>query len=229
VHGKNLFEELFLIVLFSRLTFRSTRGSGRNLTGEITLWGRRGVTRVEPRWAGSAPVGGVARRWGVSTLVGPAGLTWRGRTPTGGGSKYLYSGVGPLPGTHPGWSTLLKWIPVGTNVNSTGWAARSPGSTAKVLRHRAGLVQLRLPSRVVTWVSSTTRAVLGGTPSSKKITPTNAGGAWRAGRRPHVRGVAMNPVDHPHGGGQGKTSGGRPGVTPWGRLTRGVPTGRPRK
>jgi large subunit ribosomal protein L2 len=52
---------------------------------------------------------------------------------------------------------------------------------------------------------------------------------WRLGRRPHVRGTAMNPVDHPHGGGQGKTSGGRPSVSPWGILTKGYPTRAPSK
>jgi large subunit ribosomal protein L2 len=57
----------------------------------------------------------------------------------------------------------------------------------------------------------------------------NAGASRRLGIRPHVRGVAMNPIDHPHGGGEGKTSGGRPSVTPWGKLTKGQPTRKPKK
>lgn len=208
-------------MLFSRLVFRSKRGSGRNHAGGITLWGRRGTIRVQPRWGISLP--GVSRRWGTTTRVGSAGLTWR--EPTTRGGSWFYTTTGPLPGHHPGWSTLLKWIPVGTNVNSIGWAARSPGVFAKVLRHRGGLVQLRLPSRVVTWLGALTQATLGqvGTFHPRQAL-SNAGGAWRRGLRPRVRGVAINPVDHPHGGGQGKTSGGRPGTTPWGRLTRGVPT-----
>jgi len=61
------------------------------------------------------------------------------------------------------------------------------------------------------------------------LTLKNAGSSRRLGIRPHVRGVAMNPVDHPHGGGEGKTSGGRPSVTPWGKITKGQPTRNPKK
>lgn len=220
-------------MLFFRLSFLSRRGAGKNNTGRTTLWGRHQTIQNQPWWV-SSPLG-VARIWNSTTQVGPRGLTWQ--APTGGAKK------GPLnrwvcttdkalpPGSPSGWSTLLKWIPVGTQVSATGWAARSPGSSAKVLRHRGGLVQLQFPSRVVVWLSSTLRATLG---ASSFLTPNRgvngvlhtAGAAWKKGKRPHVRGVAINPVDHPHGGGQGKTSGGRPGVTPWGRLTRGVPTRR---
>ena len=61
-------------------------------------------------------------------------------------------------------------------------------------------------------------------PDQKNIKIGKAGRSRWLGRRPHTRGVAMNPVDHPHGGGEGKTSGGRPSVTPWGKITKGQPT-----
>lgn len=223
--GKNLSEPLFLTVLFSRLSFLSRRGAGKNNTGRTTLWGRHQTRQLQPWWV-SSPLG-VARVWNATTQVGLQGLTWR--APHGGTHPWVCTTDKALPpGSPSGWSTLLKWIPVGTQVSATGWAARSPGSAAKVLRHRGGLVQLQFPSRVVVWLSSTLRATLGVSPivrpTSKKL--FTAGAAWKKGKRPHVRGVAINPVDHPHGGGQGKTSGGRPGVTPWGRLTRGVPTRR---
>lgn len=208
-------------MLFSRLAFRSCRTAGKNISGQTTLWGRHAVTRVEPWWVGSPS--GVARQWDETTQVGPGGLTWRVKSSRVGGFTCTTRGALP-PGSPPGWSTLLKWIPVGTPVSMTGWAARAPGSSAKVLRHRGRLVQLRFPSRLVCWVSSSLGATLGSAGGVHPPRVTSAGGSWRAGLRPRVRGVAINPVDHPHGGGQGKTSGGRPGTTPWGRLTRGVPT-----
>lgn len=212
-------------MLFSRLFFFSRRGAGKNHTGQTTLWGRRGTIRSQPWWTFSPP--GVARVWNTTTQVGPQGLTWRGRAPRAGGVSFLCTTQGALPpGSPPGWTTLLKWIPVGTEVHAAGWAARALGSAAKVLRHRGGLVQLRFPSKVVVWISSSLEATLGLGGGKNVVKGSTAGAAWKEGRRPRVRGVAINPVDHPHGGGQGKTSGGRPGVTPWGRLTRGVPTRR---
>lgn len=215
--------------------YHHRRGSGRSHTGGITLWGRRGVRRWNP-------LGGQLPQWGILPSVGRiwstrlatvgvtrGGLTWASppRWATRGG--YIVSTWGPLPPNSPsGWSTLLKWIPVGTSIGGLTWAVHSPGSAAKVLRHRGGLTQVRLPSGCQTWLANTVGATLGVTQLAQPPEWTRAGDAWRAGWRPHVRGTAMNPVDHPHGGGQGKTSGGRPGVTPWGRLTRGVKTARPR-
>jgi len=63
----------------------------------------------------------------------------------------------------------------------------------------------------------------------KNVSLSKAGRSRWLGRRPVVRGVAMNPVDHPHGGGEGKTSGGRPSVSPWGKLTKGPRTRNPKK
>jgi large subunit ribosomal protein L2 len=124
-------------------------------------------------------------------------------------------------------STLcLRWVPVGTLVNSVGTVGRAPGVAVKVLRHRNNFTECRLPSRKTCWISSLTLCRVGqqGNDKVKYLSYKKAGQNFWLGNRPSVRGVAMNPIDHPHGGGQGKTSGGRPGVTPWGRLTKGART-----
>lgn len=109
---------------------------------------------------------------------------------------------------------------------------RSASAAATLLRHLSPSLSLvRLPSGQLRLFPSSTLATLGTVaPPSQPPRPLGrAGSARLRGKRPTVRGVAMNPVDHPHGGGQGKTSGGRPSVSPWGRLTKGKRTrSRPR-
>lgn len=207
------------------------RGAGRNHSGGITLWGRRAVRRWGPH-RGAPPVGGVYRVWatptgGSSLVVSAGGLTFwarRGRPRRG---DYFATSWGPLPG-RPGWTTLLRWTAVGAVVSEVARAGRARGVHLKVLRHRRGTSEVRFPSRSTTWLDSNTLCTAGGVahPGWKHLTLSKAGNTWAQGGRPRVRGVAMNPVDHPHGGGQGKTSGGRPGVSPWGRLTKGKPTRR---
>lgn len=215
------------------LTHPDRRGAAR--PDGITLWGRRATrtTGVTPT-VGVTPVvrvwhrlvtrpGGPAR----GAAVGPAGLIHGvapARTHRPGG--YAVTSWGPAP-ARPGTTLPLRWVPVGTSVwGVPGGAARAPGAAAKVLRHRAGRVELRLPSRRTTWTAAAGLCGVGHPAGYPAGPARRAGDTHRRGGRPRVRGVAMNPVDHPHGGGQGKTSGGRPGVTPWGRLTRGVPTRR---
>jgi len=105
---------------------------------------------------------------------------------------------------------------------------KAPGTSAKVVRHINSEVLVRLPSGVERWFNDQCIATLGVISFSlstfnKYIT---AGYMRRLGWRPHVRGVAMNPVDHPHGGGEGKTSGGRVSVSRWGWLTKNQKTTR---
>jgi large subunit ribosomal protein L2 len=117
--------------------------------------------------------------------------------------------------------------------NCGGQIARSSGSFCKILQkdYKKKLVKIKLPSLEERFVNILCRATVG--PIKNKFCHINklnkAGNSRWLGRRPKVRGVAMNPVDHPHGGGEGKTSGGRPSVTPWGRITIGKSTRSKRK
>jgi len=105
---------------------------------------------------------------------------------------------------------------------------RSAGSYVKLVQKdfEKGYARVRLPSKKEINLSLNVRGVFGVVSNSPNRTKdlSKAGRSRWLGWRPSVRGVAMNPVDHPHGGGEGKTSGGRPSSTPWGRLTRGQPT-----
>ena len=127
----------------------------------------------------------------------------------------------------------IKNIPVGTLVHNVelrpgkgAQMARSAGSFVQVLGKEGEYAQLRLRSGEVRKVLVTCRATIGqvGNLEHENISLGKAGRNRWKGIRPRVRGVAMNPVDHPHGGGEGRTSGGRPSVTPWGKPTKGYKT-----
>lgn len=136
----------------------------------------------------------------------------------------------PLP-CITGYAMALKYILVGLDVHSIMFAVRSSGTKAKVLRQEPDYTLLKLPSGLIRRFPNFVIASLGALSNSKKrlYKFAKAGQTFVLGKRPHVRGTAMNPVDHPHGGGQGKTSGGRPSVTPKGRLTKGYKTNRKNK
>ena len=104
--------------------------------------------------------------------------------------------------------------------------ARSAGSYARIMATEAGMVTLKLPSGEMRMVSENCLATIGtvGNKSHENISIGKAGRSRWLGRRPKVRGVAMNPVDHPHGGGEGRTSGGRHPVSPWGTPAKGFRT-----
>ena len=127
----------------------------------------------------------------------------------------------------------LGKIPVGTvihNVELTpgkgGKMARSAGNSCQLLGKEGEHASLRLPSGEMRRVPIICRATIGevGNAEHSNISLGKAGRSRWLGRRPKVRGVVMNPVDHPHGGGEGKTSGGRNPVTPWGVPTKGYKT-----
>lgn len=133
----------------------------------------------------------------------------------------------------PGNALPLKNIPVGTIVHNVemkkgggGQLARSAGSYAQIAGKDTGYVMLRLRSGEVRLVRAECMATVGAVsnPDHQNIVIGKAGRQRWKGKRPVVRGVAMNPVDHPHGGGEGKTSGGRHPVTPWGKPTKGKRT-----
>ncbi len=127
----------------------------------------------------------------------------------------------------------LERIPLGTlvhNVEMTsgkgGKIARSAGNSCQVLGKEGEYVALRLPSGEMRRVPRNCRATIGevGNEDNSNLSLGKAGRSRWLGRRPKVRGVVMNPVDHPHGGGEGRTSGGRHPVTPWGVPTKGYKT-----
>ena len=134
----------------------------------------------------------------------------------------------------------LSRIPVGTTVHNVelnpgqgGRMARSAGSEVQIMGRdeEDGRVQLRLPSGEIREVLSSCFATIGqvGNIDHQNVLLGKAGRARWLGRRPKVRGVVMNPVDHPHGGGEGKSSGGRHPVTPWGKPTKGYKTRKRKK
>ncbi len=127
----------------------------------------------------------------------------------------------------------LKNIPAGTVVHNIelkpgkgAQMARSAGTQAQLVSREGGLALLKLPSGEIRRVSSDCMATIGvvGNSDHENQALGKAGRSRWLGRMPHNRGVSMNPVDHPHGGGEGKTSGGRHPVTPWGQPTRGFKT-----
>jgi len=132
-----------------------------------------------------------------------------------------------------GNSLPLRNIPLGSNIHVVelkpgkgAQLARSAGSYAQLVARESGFVTLRLRSGEMRKVSADCRATLGEVSNFEhSLRSLGKAGAKRwHGVRPTVRGVAMNPVDHPHGGGEGRTSGGRHPVTPWGFPTKGAKT-----
>ena len=133
----------------------------------------------------------------------------------------------------PGNAMPMKNIPVGTIIHNVemkigkgGQLARSAGTYVQLVGRDQGMALLRLSSGEVRMVSAECMATIGAVsnPDEQNIVIGKAGRSRWRGRRPHVRGVAMNPIDHPHGGGEGRTSGGRHPVTPWGISTKGKKT-----
>jgi large subunit ribosomal protein L2 len=133
----------------------------------------------------------------------------------------------------PGNAMPLRSIPVGTIVHNVemkpgkgGQMARSAGTYVQIVGRDSGYALLRLASGEVRMVRSECMATIGAVsnPDQQNINLGKAGRHRWLGKRPAVRGVAMNPVDHPHGGGEGRTSGGRHPVSPWGKPTKGKKT-----
>lgn len=133
----------------------------------------------------------------------------------------------------PGNAMPLKNIPVGTIVHNVelkprkgGQLARSAGAYAQLVGRDGDYAQMRLKSGEVRLVHGECRATIGAVsnPDHSNRVLGKAGRKRHMGKRPAVRGVAMNPIDHPHGGGEGRTSGGRHPVTPWGKPTKGKRT-----
>jgi len=229
-----------VLLHLTNLAARRQRGSGRNHTGAISVWGRHSRTITQPTgalvldyWFGfvrvwqtrlngwfnhrGSHIGFVVDEKGMLGYLRVSAEVNRG--------DYVQATLKPcLP--RVGSTLPLRWVPVGTEVNSVSFYGRASGVGLKVLRHRNNFTECRLPSKKTCWLNSRTFCRVGcqGNSLVRHLVYRSAGQSFWLGNKPRVRGVAMNPIDHPHGGGQGKTSGGRPAVTPWGRLTKGAKT-----
>ena len=139
----------------------------------------------------------------------------------------------PNANIRPGNCMPLANIPVGTVIHNLeikigkgGQLVRSAGTGARLMARTGDWTQIRLPSGEVRRVHARCRATIGSLSNAEhgNLKLGKAGRSRWLGRRPHNRGVVMNPVDHPMGGGEGRTSGGRHPVTPWGKPTKGART-----
>ncbi len=155
-------------------------------------------------------------------ILAPAGLTV-GQEITAGPEADIIVG-NALP---------LSRIPLGTMVHNIelkegkgGQMARSAGAGAQLMAREEDWATLRLPSGEIRKVHIRCYATIGqvGNIEHENVSIGKAGRTRHLGKKPHNRGVSMNPVDHPHGGGEGKSSGGRHPVTPWGQPTKGYKT-----
>lgn len=135
----------------------------------------------------------------------------------------------------PGNALPLKYIPLGTVIHNIelrkdkgGQLAKSAGTGAQILAKEGNYAQVRLPSSEIRKIHLDCRATIGqvGNLDHQNISIGKAGRNRWKGKRPHVRGTAMNPIDHPHGGGEGKAKGGRNPVSPTGKPTKGFRTRR---
>ena len=231
-----------------RLTKSKNRISGRNNSGRITIRHKGGghkrlyrvidfkrskfdieaiVKRIEYDPNRSANIALVEYKDGeLSYIIAPKGIKEK--------NKIISSSKAAIK---PGNCLPLSEIPQGTEVHciemKPGKGAqliRSAGTTARIVAKEGRYATLRLSSGEMRKILLTCRASIGVISNEQhNLRSLGKAGAkrWR-GVRPTVRGVAMNPVDHPHGGGEGKTSGGRNPVTPWGMPTKGYRTRKPK-
>jgi large subunit ribosomal protein L2 len=220
------------------------RISGRNNNGHITVRRRGGghkrfyriidfkrdkpgvpgrVTQIEYDPNRSAHIALVTYLDGEKRyIIAPAGIEV---------GKTIMSG--PEADILPGNALPIRNIPLGTQIHNIelrpgkgGQLVRSAGGFAQLVAKEGDYAQVRMPSGEVRRVPVVCYATVGqvGNVEHENVSFGKAGRSRWKGIRPSVRGVAMNPVDHPHGGGEGKTSGGRHPVTPWGQPTRGYKT-----
>jgi len=243
-----VFDEITTSRPYGPLTESMTSTGGRNSTGEQTMWWRGGghkrqyriidfkrdkanipakVSTIEYDPNRSARIALVTYADGEKRyILQPAGLKV-------GDSIVSGDAVDILPGN----CLPVKNIPLGTMVHNVelkpgkgGQMARSAGASVQVVAKEGDYVSVKLPSGEIRRVYRDCLATIGqvGNIDHDQVSIGKAGRSRWLGKRPHVRGVAMNPVDHPLGGGEGKTSGGRHPVTPWGVPTKGYKTRRPK-
>ena len=155
-------------------------------------------------------------------ILAPAGLEVGRSVSSGPEADILIGNALPLRNIPPG--TFVHNVEL--RAGKGGQIARSAGAQVQLVSREGGYALLKMPSGEVRRVREECMATVGqvGNVEHENVSIGKAGRTRWLGRTPHNRGVAMNPVDHPHGGGEGKTSGGRHPVTPWGQPTRGFKT-----
>jgi len=226
------------------LTKSLKKSGGRNNTGRVTAWHRGGghkrLYRTIDFHRDKAGVDAkvVSVEYDPNRTARIALVNY-----TDGAKRYVIAPdklavgdkivAGPGADIKVGNSLPLKNIPLGTVIHNIelrpGQGAklvRSAGVLAQLVAKEGAYAQVKLPSGEVRMIQMQCMATIGqvGNAEQGKVFLGKAGRSRWRGRRPHVRGVAMNPIDHPHGGGEGKTSGGRHPVTPWGKPTKGAKT-----
>jgi large subunit ribosomal protein L2 len=240
------FDEITTDRPYKPLTEPLGRSGGRNNRGELTSWWRGGghkrSYRVIDFKRDKFNIPGK-----ISTVEYDPNRTARIALVTyaDGEKRYILHPLGLKVGDAivsgesvdilPGNCLPLRSIPLGTMIHNVelkpgkgGQIARSAGSAVQLVAREAGYASVKMPSGEIRLINAECLATVGqvGNLDHENVSVGKAGRSRWLGKRPHVRGVAMNPVDHPLGGGEGKTSGGRHPVTPWGRPTKGYKTRR---
>jgi large subunit ribosomal protein L2 len=238
------YDEITATRPYRPLTETLKKSGGRNNTGEVTMWWRGGghkrLYRVIDFKRDKTNIPGT-----VSTIEYDPNRSARIALVTyaDGEKRYILQPLGLKVGDTivasaaadilPGNALPLKNIPQGTMVHNVelkpgrgGQMARSAGAAVQVVAKEGAYVSVKMPSGEIRKVLQECLATIGqvGNLDHENVSVGKAGRTRWLGKRPHVRGVAMNPVDHPLGGGEGKTSGGRHPVTPWGVPTKGYKT-----
>jgi large subunit ribosomal protein L2 len=238
------FEELTKERPHKPLTAPLKRSGGRNNTGRITAWWRGGGHKRRYRVVDfrrdklGVPGKVAAIEYDPNRSARLALLHYKD-----GDKRYILWPEGVRVGQTvvsgeeadilPGNCLPLRAIPAGTTIHNIelkkgkgGQIVRSAGGAAQLVAKEGSYAQVRLPSGEVRKVHVDCAATVGqvGNLDHKNVSWGKAGRSRWLGHKPHNRGVTMNPVDHPHGGGEGRTSGGRHPVTPWGVPTKGYKT-----
>lgn len=239
-----VFDEITATEPYKPLTEPLKKSGGRNNRGELTSWWRGGGHKRLYRVIDfKRDKHGVPAR--VSTIEYDPNRSARIALVTyaDGEKRYILQPVGLKVGDTivsgeqvdilPGNALPIRNIPLGTMVHNVelrpgkgGQIARSAGAAVQVVAKEGDYALLKMPSGEIRKVLLDCLATVGqvGNLDHENVSIGKAGRSRWLGRRPHVRGVAMNPVDHPLGGGEGKTSGGRHPVSPWGLPTKGYKT-----
>jgi large subunit ribosomal protein L2 len=243
------FDELSTDRPYKPLTVALKSKGGRNSTGRVTMRYRGGghkrrlriidfkrdkydmpakILTIEYDPNRSARIALIQYQDGEKRyIICPAGIK-TGDSIVSGGSTDIKTGN----------CTTLRRIPPGTQIHNIelvkgkgGQIVRSAGSSAQIMAKEDNYVHIKLPSGEIRLIGIDCYATIGQISNIEHegISLGKAGRSRWLGRRPKVRGVAMNPVDHPHGGGEGKSSGGRHPCTPWGKPTKGYKTRKKKK